>query len=75
MSTEEVIIDGKRVTTLKELLRPGLKAIFVGVNGGSSSNFRYCRFRCRKALRTMLHSSMGSASLTLLGGRPIRPIS
>ena len=32
MATEEITINGERVTTLKELLRPGLKAIFVGLN-------------------------------------------
>jgi hypothetical protein len=29
---EEIILHGKAVTALKELLRPGLKAVFVGLN-------------------------------------------
>ncbi|MFZ0304793.1 MAG: uracil-DNA glycosylase family protein [Terracidiphilus sp.] len=32
MATELISINGQEVRTLKELLRPGLKAIFVGMN-------------------------------------------
>jgi TDG/mug DNA glycosylase family protein len=32
MATETIRIDGQRIRTLKELLRPGLKAVFVGIN-------------------------------------------
>lgn len=32
MATEEVFENGQRFLTLKELLRPGLKAVFVGLN-------------------------------------------
>ena len=32
MATEEITINGERITTLRELLRPELKAIFVGLN-------------------------------------------
>lgn len=30
--TEEIILNGQKVRTLKELLRGGLKAVFVGIN-------------------------------------------
>jgi double-stranded uracil-DNA glycosylase len=29
---EEIVIDGQNVLTLRELLRPGLRAVFVGLN-------------------------------------------
>jgi TDG/mug DNA glycosylase family protein len=32
MAVEEIILNGQKVTTLRELLRPGLKAVFVGLN-------------------------------------------
>lgn len=32
MATETVELDGDRVTTLKEMIRPGLRAVFVGIN-------------------------------------------
>lgn len=32
MSVETILIDGKCVETLVELLRPGLRAVFVGIN-------------------------------------------
>jgi hypothetical protein len=32
MAVEEIRLNGRTVTTLKELLRPGLKAVFVGLN-------------------------------------------
>ncbi len=32
MATETILIGRRKVLTLKELLRPGLKAIFVGIN-------------------------------------------
>lgn len=37
MALEQIIIDGKQVATLKELLRPGLRAVIVGVNPGLRS--------------------------------------
>jgi mismatch-specific thymine-DNA glycosylase len=37
MATEEIWVDGKRVVTLKELLQPGLKAVFVGLNPSTIS--------------------------------------
>ena len=32
MAVEKVSIDGKTYVTLKELLRPGLRAVFIGIN-------------------------------------------
>jgi G:T/U-mismatch repair DNA glycosylase len=32
MATETIVIDGKETKTLAELLRPGLRAIIVGIN-------------------------------------------
>lgn len=32
MAIEEINLSGRKVATLKELLRPGLKAVFVGLN-------------------------------------------
>lgn len=32
MATETIDLGGDRVTTLQELLRPGLRAVFVGIN-------------------------------------------
>jgi hypothetical protein len=32
MAVEEIVLNGRTFVTLKELLRPGLKAIFVGLN-------------------------------------------
>lgn len=32
MAVEEISLNGRTITTLKELLRPGLKAVFVGLN-------------------------------------------
>jgi TDG/mug DNA glycosylase family protein len=32
MALEEIKLNGRTVTTLKELLRPGLKTVFVGLN-------------------------------------------
>ncbi len=32
MATEEITINGQKVKTLMELLRPGLNAVFVGIN-------------------------------------------
>lgn len=32
MATDTVTIDGTRVTTLRELIRPGLRAAFIGIN-------------------------------------------
>jgi len=32
MAVEEITLNGKKVETLKELLRPGLKAVFIGLN-------------------------------------------
>jgi 3-oxoacyl-[acyl-carrier protein] reductase len=32
MAVEEIRLNGQKVTTLKELLRPGLRAVFVGIN-------------------------------------------
>ena len=32
MPTEKIIVDGQQVETLQELLRPGLRAVFVGIN-------------------------------------------
>ncbi len=37
MATEVIHIDGQDVATLKELLRPDLKAVFVGLNPSPSS--------------------------------------
>jgi G:T/U-mismatch repair DNA glycosylase len=37
MATEEIVLNGKRILTLRELLRPGLSAIFVGVNPANTS--------------------------------------
>jgi hypothetical protein len=37
MATEKFIVNGQEITTLKELLRPGLKAVFVGLNPSNSS--------------------------------------
>jgi G:T/U-mismatch repair DNA glycosylase len=37
MACEPIVIDGQSVTTLKELLRPGLRAVIVGVNPGLKS--------------------------------------
>jgi hypothetical protein len=32
VAVEEITLNGRTATTLKELLRPGLKAVFVGLN-------------------------------------------
>jgi G:T/U-mismatch repair DNA glycosylase len=32
MACEQITIDGQRITTLKELVRPGLRAVIVGLN-------------------------------------------
>jgi len=37
MATERIIIDGQEMETLKELLRPNLKAIFIWLNPSPSS--------------------------------------
>ena len=37
MAVEEITLNGKRVETLKELLRPGLKAVFIGLNPSAKS--------------------------------------
>lgn len=37
MALEQIIIDGKQVATLKELLKPDLRAVIVGVNPGLRS--------------------------------------
>ena len=37
VAIEEIILDAQKVTTLKETLRPGLKAVFVGLNPGQKS--------------------------------------
>lgn len=37
VAIEEIIVDGERLVTLRELLRPGLKAVFVGLNPSPTS--------------------------------------
>jgi TDG/mug DNA glycosylase family protein len=37
MATEEIAVNGQTIITLKELLRPGLKAVFVGLNPAKKS--------------------------------------
>ena len=37
MPTERIIINGRRYLTLRELLRPGLRAVFVGINPSPKS--------------------------------------
>ena len=37
MPTERIIINGRSVLTLRELLRPGLRAVFVGINPSPTS--------------------------------------
>lgn len=37
MATEKIIVNGEEVAALKELLRPGLKAEFVGLNPAKES--------------------------------------
>ena len=37
MAIEEIILNGQKVATLAELLRPGLKAVFVGLNPAPNS--------------------------------------
>ncbi len=37
MPTETIVINGKRHLTLKELLRPGLRAVLVGINPAPKS--------------------------------------
>jgi G:T/U-mismatch repair DNA glycosylase len=37
MAVEEIILNGKKVKTLRALLRPGLRAIFVGLNPSRKS--------------------------------------
>jgi len=32
VATEDVLIDGRPMRTLRELIRPGLKAVFIGIN-------------------------------------------
>ena len=32
MATEEIIWNGEKIVTLKELLKPGLRVVFVGIN-------------------------------------------
>lgn len=37
MGTEEIVLGGEKIRTLKELLRPGLRAVFVGLNPSTVS--------------------------------------
>ncbi|HXX22197.1 MAG TPA: uracil-DNA glycosylase family protein [Terriglobia bacterium] len=37
MATERIIVNSQEITTLKELLRPGLEAVFVGLNPSNGS--------------------------------------
>jgi hypothetical protein len=37
MATEEIVLNNQKILTLKELLRPGLRAIFVGLNPTNTS--------------------------------------
>ncbi len=37
MPIEQILIDGRHCVTLKELLRPGLRAVFVGINPSPKS--------------------------------------
>jgi len=37
MATERITVNGREIVTLKELLRPGLKAVFVGLNPSRES--------------------------------------
>jgi len=58
MATEIIHVDGQDITTLKELLRPGLKAVFVGINPSpvSVAKGHYLQGRLGKGFWSRLRS-------------------
>ena len=51
MAIERITVNGQEVTTLKELLRPGLKAVFIGLNPGNKSVMKAHYYQGRRGRR------------------------
>lgn len=67
-STEEIEVDGIRVRTLKELLRPGLRAVFVGLNPAPISVQRGHYYQGRLGKRFWSRLREHHAELNLVDG-------